>query len=253
MNASSNNPAGRLLKFISGSLAQEVKSRKAQDVFRAILGCESSPLPLFMGRLGYLLSLPQETHMAVTAFQLPIDYVVWVQDVRTRWDELKLSANWNHFADPFTPNNLAIMRLCDHALSGVSAERVADIDELIKLRDAVRELISEVLNAKIDATLQRFLLRNLYTIEQSILDFFLRGEPVFFEAAEELTGIWERHRGILDTVNDGMDQAIILAGKTQTLVQQFGAILIGLKIIQKLLTNEPWSQMDWPQLPGGDG
>lgn len=186
-----NNPAGRLLVVLQRAIeSTNLHNHPALIGWGDLLKCEAGNHRQMFRRFALLLECAEEakTEMVAIYGKDASMYVGWVAQLYQMWQ------HWN-FATPLSqfivslPQIMNPIQVCDHQLSQQRPEPTIDQAQLDKWLATVRGMIDEI---SIDQTLPHhvleYLLRQLMTVEQALIDYRFMGIAAIRVAVEQTIG-----------------------------------------------------------------
>ncbi|HEX7774269.1 MAG TPA: hypothetical protein VF435_17720 [Pyrinomonadaceae bacterium] len=196
-----NNPAARLHRIISR--AKEftygpANKGEAGNLWAGVFDLPPSTLPVsgpvlqeVISRLLQLDKLITETEESLRRIEgLPEKYFQPFERIRKIPERslISLSSDIREIIRNVTPVDMTVLDFCSDKLEEQHAEIVVSDDELQALLEDVNQLFDEVKTAKVDPSLQTFILDGLESIRRGIYEFRIRGSERLKETIGEIVG-----------------------------------------------------------------
>jgi len=183
-----NNPAGRLYLIL-----QEARSKPegnaTKQVWREVLANknEAADLFIYLSNL-YLLVSEVKDKINMTAGDLKEHYLTMFSNIERVVGATNLDADWGSYKQFLTDAVMTELRFCWIELLKTCSEEEVDHDKLMAIYEDIKRLITDALESDIDLTLKQIIVDLLGSIEQSILEYKIRGATSLKKSLERAMG-----------------------------------------------------------------
>lgn len=231
------NPAGRLFLLLNAARSKPNGSSTKQ-VWQEVFEIQNSPDDLFI-HLGNLQKLTAEVKYLVTRNlgDLSSQYLTMFSSIERAVSVTNLDAPWSNYIGFLSEGTMTELRFTWIALDTKFHEEVLDQDKLQELLVSVQDLIKDTLAGDIDPKLKEIIIDLLRGVEESILEYKIRGAESlqknlertigairynynFFQGKEEdqiVKRLWNIMVKINDLTTFGLNTPQLLAGTTLAL------------------------------------
>ena len=188
---SDNNPAARLHSLLVKCRTKELRPTRMMKGWRTVLGLpEDVEDTLAMSKVGKVFVLPNIISNEIKQFDdLDLElYLGWQKDLATAFQSVIFPNQFSTFADKLSDSLLINIRFCAHELAKRRPEKVVPDKDLNELKEAAYALYKEVLGAKLEPHLARYILDHLYMIIEAIDDYLINGSNGLKTALDCMVG-----------------------------------------------------------------
>jgi hypothetical protein len=173
-----NNPAARLHEILTRCRKQDLRPHPMMKAWKSVLGLPDEYEDILaMSKVGKVFTLPRligEQIQQYTDLEHEL-YLGWQKDLAEAFTTVNFKAQFAQFSDKLTDSLLINIRFCSHELAKRKPEKILDEKALAEIKETVHKLYDEVLAARLDADLTRYMLDHLYMIIEAIDDFAITG------------------------------------------------------------------------------
>lgn len=184
-----NNPAGRLLNFLSTCLHIDVGERN-RKAWADALGTSEDDMPEVLRRMGCLFETTRQVEDKVRAIEgVNHDlHLRWIPKVHLLFMNMNFNAKWAHSSQHIDAFVIQGLEFCNDLLSRECPEPPLDEQQLKKVYVDVQAIFDDVVNSSIAAELKRFMIKHLHAIQQGIDDYWILGASNLRTAFEAAAG-----------------------------------------------------------------
>ncbi len=183
-----DNPAARLLSILERGKTKTSTS-KCRVVWEELLEVTGDS-PLLMARLGKVMEL---SRLTITSLQEEFPgqgnmWTHWESQVNAAFMVQNMHANWDSFINNIDDHTITYLRMASSLLQAkANTKLIADAD-LASVREALNEILVEVLVTDLPDEVKKYVVRNLRKILDSIDEYKLTGALPLLDAVETILG-----------------------------------------------------------------
>lgn len=183
-----DNPAARLLSILERGKTK-TSTTKCRVVWEELLEVTGDS-PLLMARLGKVMELPRLT-ITLLKEEFPEQgdmWTHWESQVNAAFMVQNMHANWDSFINNIDDHTITYLRMASLLLQAkANTKLIADAD-LASVREALNEILVEVLVTDLPDEVKKYVVRNLRKILDSIDEYKLTGALPLLDAVETTLG-----------------------------------------------------------------
>lgn len=183
-----DNPAARLLSILERGKTK-TPATNCRAVWEDLLEAKGD-LPLLMARLGKVMELPRLTITSLKEeFPQQGDmWTHWESQVNSAFMVQNLHANWDSFINNIDAHTLTYLRMASSLLQAKANTKLIEDADLASVREALTEILVEVITSDLPDEVKRYVVRNLRKIVDSIDEYKLTGALPLLDAVETTLG-----------------------------------------------------------------
>lgn len=188
MSKPPNNPAGRLLKVVSG-LKQTENNIIADQAWASVLGIAVSDTGSLLKGIGATLQLGQDTIEAIKRLDVDQDlYIGHVKQILVAFQKCNFGARIYDTMINVKQEDIVGLSFCDERLSRKAPEKTLNENDLKKIHEDIMSLIDEVAKGNIDEYLKQYLLDKLDLLRQAVEMYHISGIKPIENAIHNVLG-----------------------------------------------------------------
>lgn len=188
---STNNPAARLHNILSKSRNKDLRSQPMMKAWRSVLSlADDVEDTLTMSKVGKVFVLPHRISAEIKQFDdLDIElFLGWQKDLSMAFQSINFQTQFAQYSDKLSDSLLINIRFCAHELGKRRPEKIIAEKDLNDLKEAAYAVYKDVVAAKLDPQLARYLLDHLYMIIEAIDDYMITGSTGLKSALDTIVG-----------------------------------------------------------------
>lgn len=177
---SANNPAGRLLDLIKDGQKLD-RGQRSSEAWSELLGVSKGDFPTLLRRVGLVMRLPDLIREQMSCLKKINHklYLDWLPQIDAQLKQLNFDLQWEHVLRPFDSKTLSQLAICDDLLKENRPEPSLSEQQLKDIKTEVQEFFKEVEESEIDSDLKDYILDQLKTISDAIIEYKISGcEPL---------------------------------------------------------------------------
>lgn len=194
-----NNPAARLHNILSLCRQKELAGQPMLKAWGKVLGLpEDMEEILIVSKVGKVFTLPARITTEISRFD-DLDqrlFLGWRQDLAKALKNVRFDAQFNHYTQHLSDTLLINIEFCSHELSKRQPEKMVEQDVLNELKEMACKLYDDVVAAKLDLQLSRYLLDHLYMVIEAIDDYLITGSGGLETSVDAVVGTFLTKRNL---------------------------------------------------------
>lgn len=186
-----NNPAARLHAILAKCRNNDLRPQPMIKGWRSVLGlAEDVEDTIVMGKIGKVFVLPYRIAAEIKQLDdLDLElYLGWQKDLSQAFQNVNFQTQFAQFSDKLSDSLLINIRYCAHELSKRRPEKVLNEKDLSELKEDAYSLYKDVVAAKLDPQISRYMLDHLYMIIEAIDDYLINGSIGITIALDTIVG-----------------------------------------------------------------
>lgn len=183
-----NNPAGRLYLILEEARSK-ANGLATKQVWSEVLKHDKNTDNVFAYLSSLQVLVAEVKHKVCLHIpDLKSQYLTLYDNIERVTGATNLDAQWSSYRPLLTDAVMVELRFCWIGLRDSCLEKEIDQDKLMSLLSEIRKLIQDALDSDFDITLKQIIVDLLMGVEQSIIEFQLRGPESLQKNLERILG-----------------------------------------------------------------